>query len=127
METLPSNKTPVECHWVCIVKIGLDGEIDQLKALLVAKGYTQIFGLEYGDTFSPVAKIASVCLLLSTAVVRHWPLLQLDFKNAFLHAALEEEVYMEQPLGCVAPGENDMVCKLKEISLWTQIVSMSLV
>lgn len=69
--------------------------------------------MDYSDTFSPVAQIAFVRLLLAIAAIRHWPLHQLDTKNAFLHGDLEEEVYMEQPLGFVAQGESsNMVGRL---------------
>ena len=80
---------------------------------MVAKAYTQVYGSDYGDTFSPVAKIASVCLLLSMAAMCSWPLFQLDIKNAFLHGDLTEEVYMEQPPGFVAQGESGLVCRLR--------------
>ena len=66
------------------MKIGPDGLVDRLKAQLVAKGYTQVYGSNYYDTFSPVAKIASVCLLLSMTAMQSWSLYQLDIKNAFL-------------------------------------------
>ena len=64
------------------------------------------------DTFSPVAKITIVRLFLAMAAMRHWPLHQLDIKNAFLHGDLEEEIYLEQPPGFVAQGEYGLVCKL---------------
>ena len=57
--------------------------MDHLKARLVAKGYTHIYGSDYYDTFSPVAKMASVHLLSSMAAMRSWPMYQLDIKNAF--------------------------------------------
>ena len=110
--TLPAGKSLVGCHWVYTVKIGPDNRVDCLKARLVAKGYTQIYGFDYYDTFSPVAKMTSICLLLSMATMRSWPLYQLDIKNAFLHGDLTEEVYMKQPLGFVAQGESSLVCKL---------------
>ena len=72
--TLPPGKSPIGCHWVYTVKVGHDGQVDQLKARLVAKGYTQQYCSKYYDTFSSVAKIASVCLLLSMAAMCSWPL-----------------------------------------------------
>ena len=80
---------------------------------MVAKGYTQQYGSDYYDTFSPVAKIVSVCLLLFMAAMRSWPLFQLGIKNVFLHDYLAEEVYMEQPPSFVAQGESGFVCKLR--------------
>ena len=111
--SLPPGKKTVGCRWVYAVKVGPNGEIDRLKARLVAKGYTQIYGLDYCDTFSPVAKITTVRLFLAMAAMRHWPLHQLDIKNAFLHGDLEEDIYTEQPPRFVAQGEYGLVCKLR--------------
>ena len=95
------------------MKVGPDGQVDRLKTHLVAKGYTQQYGSDYYDTFSPVTKIVSVRLLLSMASMCSWPLLRLDIKNVFLHGDLVEEVYMEQPPGFVAQRESGLVCKLR--------------
>ena len=100
--TLPAGKSPVGCRWVYTVKIGSNGGVNRLKARLVAKEYTQIYGSDYYDTFSPVARMTSIRLLFSMVAMRSWPLYQLDIKNAFLHGDLVDEVYMEQPLGFVA-------------------------
>ena len=72
--TLPASKSPIGCRWVYIIKIGPDGRVDRLKACLVDKGYTQIYGFNYYDTFSPIAKMTSICLLFSMAATRSWPL-----------------------------------------------------
>ena len=90
------------------MKVGHNSQVDQLKARLIAWGYTRQCGSNYYDIFSPMAKIASVRLLLSIAAMRPWPLFQLDIKNVFLHGD-----YTKQPLGFVAHGESGLVCKLR--------------
>jgi len=108
---LPPGQTPVGCKWVFVVKHAADGTIDRLKARLVARGFTQQQGLDYEETFSPVAKLNTVRVLISVAVHRRWPLLQLDIKNAFLNGDLQEPVYMQQPPGFETTGESQ-VCRL---------------
>ena len=79
----PSGKKTVGCKWVYTIKVGHNGGVDRLKARLLAKGYTQIYGLDYCDTFSPVAKITIVRLFLAMVVMRRWPLHQLNIKNVW--------------------------------------------
>ena len=95
------------------MKVGPNGQVDRLKAYLVAKGYTQVYDQDYNDTFSPVAKMSSICLFLSMATMCSQPLFQLDIKNGFLHGELQKEIYMEQPPSFVAQGESSLVCKLR--------------
>ena len=71
---LPARKSVMECRWVYNIKVHPNGTLDRLKEDLVAKGNTQVYGLNYSKTFSPVAKIASVCLFLSHVATIHWPL-----------------------------------------------------
>ena len=82
---LLAGKKVIGCRWVFIVKVNPDGSITRLKAHLVAKGYAQTYGVDYFDTFSPVAKLASIWLFISLAATHGWDLHQLDIKNVFLY------------------------------------------
>ena len=90
--TLPVDAEIVSCHWVFTVKYNTNGTIDRYKARLVARGFTQTYGVDYFETFSPVACLNSIRILFSVAVNQHWPMYQLDVKNAFLYDDLIEEV-----------------------------------
>ena len=110
----PANTNIVGSKWVFQTKYLPDGSIERLKAHLVAKGYTQVPGLDYTDTFSPVIKAITVCVVLSLAMTNKWSLRQLDVNNAFLNGHLTEHVYMEQPPGYIDPHFPNHVCQLKK-------------
>jgi hypothetical protein len=102
----------IDCNWVYKIKQKQDGSVDHYKAHMVTKGFKQRFGIDYGDTFSPMIKLAIIWLVLSLVVSRGWCLQQLDVQNTFLHGTLDEDVYMRQPPGYEDQSKPSYVCKL---------------
>ncbi|GKE07111.1 ribonuclease H-like domain-containing protein, partial [Tanacetum coccineum] len=90
-----------------------DGTLSRYKAHLVANGSTQMEGVDVDETFSLVVKLGTIRTVLSLATSRHWPVHQLDVKNAFLHGDLSETVYTHQPPGFRDPAHPDYVCLLQ--------------
>lgn len=82
---LPEGKTPIGCNWLYKPKINADGSAEKFKARLVAKGYSQEEGIDFDDTFSPVAKLNIIRMLISLAIKHKWKLHQLDVKSTFLN------------------------------------------
>ena len=103
----------VGCKWVYKIKRGTDGKVETFKSRLVAKGYTQKEGIDYEETFSPVAMLKSIRILLSIAAHYDYEIWQMDVKTTFLNGNLDEEIYMMQSEGFIAKNQEHMVCKLK--------------
>jgi hypothetical protein len=93
----PQGKNIVKCRWVYKTKFTFEGVVEHHKACLVAKGFSQQEGIDYTETFSLVAKMNYVRLILSLVARFGWKIHQMDVKSSFLHGDLSEEIFMEQP------------------------------
>ncbi|KAK8701481.1 hypothetical protein V6N13_019868 [Hibiscus sabdariffa] len=109
----PEGIKPIGCKWVFKKKTDMDGNLQTYMGRLVAKGYRQIHGIDYDETFSPVAMFKSIRILLAIAAFHDYEIWQMDVKTAFLNGKLEENVYMTQPEGFVTPENAGKVCKLQ--------------
>jgi hypothetical protein len=95
----PKNKNAIGTKWVFINKLNEDVQVTRNKARLVCKGYSQVEGIYFEETFSPVARMEAIRFILDYACSKNIKVYQMDVKSAFLNGDLEEEVYIEQPEG----------------------------
>jgi hypothetical protein len=93
------------------IKHGVDGEIEPYKAKLVAKGFTQTFGVNYNKKFAPVVRFVLICCILALTAIEDMEIHQMDVKNTFLNGDFEKEIYMEQHEG-FTQGYKHLVCML---------------
>jgi len=123
MEYIMSNRTwevvdrpygcqPIGCKWIFKKKLRPNGTIERYKVRLVAKGYTQKEGEDFFDTYSPVARLTIICTLIAVAASYSLIINQMDVKTYFLNGDLDEEIYMDQPEGFIADGQESKVCRL---------------
>lgn len=106
----PRNRNVIKGRWVFKIKLNVDGTISKFKACYVAKGYSQVEGIDFFETFSPTGKPASFRVFVAMAAPQGWEIEQMDAVSAFLNCNCEEELYLELPDGYC--GERDMVAKL---------------
>ncbi|GKF63962.1 retrotransposon protein, putative, ty1-copia subclass, partial [Tanacetum coccineum] len=109
---MDSCKT-VRSRWLFKKKTDMDGIVHVYKARLVAKSYTQLYVVNYEETFSPVADIRAIRILISIAAYYDYEIWQMDVKTTFLNDYLDEDIYMVQPKGFVDPSHPRKVCKLQ--------------
>ena len=109
----PEGVKPIRCKWIFRKKRGPDGNVETFKARLVVKGYTQKEGIDYEDTFSSVAMLKSIHILLSIAAALDYEIWQMDMKTVFLNWNLDERIYMAQPDGFIEKGQEEKVYELQ--------------
>ncbi|KAH9656702.1 hypothetical protein KPL70_022787 [Citrus sinensis] len=112
---LPPGSQPISSKWVFRRKYNNDGSLQTFKARLVAKGFKQRNGIDYFDTYAPVARLTSIRVLFAIASLNNLYVHQMDVKTAFLNGDLDEEIYMEQPEGFVLPGNEKKMKDLGEV------------
>jgi hypothetical protein len=114
---LLTGRNPIDNKWLFKKKLNAEGKVKKYKAQLVAKGYSQVERIDFGEIFeifSPVAKLTSIRFWLSVATAFDFEVEQMDVKTTFLHGDLEEEINMKQPKGFAVKGKKELVCKLKK-------------
>jgi hypothetical protein len=110
----PKSKDVVLSKWLFKIKHAADGSIEKYKARFVARGFSQKEGIDYEETFAPVARYTSIRTIIALVAMMKWKLHQMDVKTAFLNGVIEEEVYIEQPQGFEVEDRKSHVCRLKK-------------
>ena len=131
----PTHQNVIGTKWVFRNKVNEDGSVVRNKARLVAKGYCQEEGIDFDETFAPVARLKAIRIFLAYAAYKNFKVFQMDVKSAFLNGKLEEEVYVEQPPGFEVKDHQDNVYKLDKAlyglkqapRAWYETLSMFLI
>jgi hypothetical protein len=109
-----SGMIAIGSRWIFKRKKIYEGAVERYKARFCAKGFTQVEGVEFTETFAPVAKMISIRVLLSLATTYDLELQQADVDTTFLYGDMETELYMKQPTVFIEPRKEHLVCKLKK-------------
>jgi len=110
----PEGKSVVTSKWIYKIKHIIDESIEKKKTRFVAREFSQVEGIDYEETFSLVARYASIWMIISLAAYMGWRLHQMDVNTAFLNGEIEEEVYIEQPDGFMIHEKESHLCRLKK-------------
>jgi hypothetical protein len=120
---LPFGRKAIEGKWILKYKPRFKTTAPRYKARFVIKGFSQVQGVDYNETYAPVAKTYSFRMVMAIAAARDLEMIQLDVNTAFLYGTLEEEVYMHQPESFVLPGREEEVCRLIKSTYWLKQAS----
>jgi hypothetical protein len=110
----PKDKSVVSSKWIYKIKHAVDGSVENFKARFVASGFTQKEGIDYEETFAPVARYTSIQTIIALTFVLGWKLHQMDVKTTFLNGKIEQKVFVEQPDGFVLHNKGTHLCKLRK-------------
>ena len=110
----PHDKIVIGTKWIFKNKLNENGDVIENKARLVCKGYAQQEGIDFEETFAPVARLEAIRIFLAFSSFQQIKVYQMDVKSAFLNGDLEEEVYIEQPEGFILGNDENLVCRLKK-------------
>ena len=110
----PKDKNVIGTKWIFKNKLNENGEVIRNKARLVCKGYAQEEGIDFEETFAPVARLEAIRMFLALSSFQKFKVFQMDVKSSFLNGDLEEEVYIEQPDGFILGNDPKLVCRLKK-------------
>ena len=108
----PQGKKVVGSRWIYKVKHAADRSVEKYKMRFMAKGFSQKEGIDYEETFAPVARYSSIRTIISLAAEMGWRVHQMDVKTTFLNRVIEEEVYIEQPKRFDVENMDTHVCRL---------------
>nr|GEW66848.1 putative retrotransposon protein [Tanacetum cinerariifolium] len=122
---LPPNAKVVKSKWIYKKKTDMDGKVHIYKARLVAKGCTQTYGVDTEETFSPVADIRAIRILIAIVAYYDYEIWQMDVKIVFFNGFLEEEIYMELPEGVIDPNHPRKMKRMPNVPYASVIGSIT--
>eukprot|EP00253_Pinus_taeda_P014155 PITA_14155 len=109
------DKNIIGAKWIFKNKLNENGEVIRNKAKLVCKGYAQQEGIDFEETFAPVARLEAIRMFLVLSSFQKFKVYQMDIKSTFLNGDLKEEVYIGQPEGFILGNDAKLICKLKKV------------